>query len=90
MRFLRERERFLRERERSLRSLRLRSLRLRCLRERLLREPRRRPPAAGATGAAGAEAFAGFLAPKRPDRNPVEAGAFAAGAGALIYYNLHN
>jgi hypothetical protein len=66
-------------------------MRLRCLRERPLREPRRRPPAAGATGAAGAAAFAGFLAPKRPDReNPVEAGAFAAGAGALIYYNLHN
>jgi hypothetical protein len=36
--------------------------------------------------------LAGFLGePKRPDRKePVEAGAFvAAGAGALIYYNLY-
>jgi len=56
---------------------------------RSLREARRRPPTAGATGAAALAGFASFvfLAPKRPDRNPVEAGAFVAGAGlgALIY-----
>ena len=75
LRFLRERS--LRERERSLRE--------RSLRERLFLDlERRRPPVAGAAGAA---ALAGFLGPpKSPDRNPVEAGAFVAGgAGALIY-----
>jgi hypothetical protein len=80
LRFLRERS--LRERERSLRE---RSLRERSLRERLFLDlERRRPPVAGAAGAA---ALAGFLGPpKSPDRNPVEAGAFVAGgAGALIY-----
>ena len=55
-------------------------------RERFLRSlrERRRPPTTGA--AAGFGAFS-FLAPKRPARNPVEAGAFVAGAGvgALIY-----
>ena len=71
---------------------------LRFLRERLFfvflerlllfleREPRRRPPIAGAAGAAFTGLFTGafaFLEPNRPDRNPVEAG--AAGAGALIY-----
>ena len=77
LRFLRERS--LRERERSLRE---RSLRERSLRERLFLDlERRRPPVAGAAGAA---ALAGFLAPKRLDRNPVEAGAEAL-AGALIY-----
>jgi len=52
-----------------------------------LREARRRPPTAGAGAAAlaGFGALFAFLAPKRPDRNPVEAGALVAGAGALIY-----
>ena len=90
--------RFLRERERSLRE---RCLRERLLREPLLREwlflereARRLPPVAGAA-ATGAAALAGlgalvfFGEPKKPDRNPVEAGAAwlpGAGAGTLIYY----